>query len=145
MAFYGGLTATSVTGSKGVIAPYLTGADEDLVHEFLAESELDVRNEIGDLPIGSEGSPDLIVRAVIRDLAAARTILKLVGSDNDEGRRAGQALEEYAWNRLRRRQEFYSDNSGDPVTGMVHNVFPEPLFNDPKSPRERRLGSEWLT
>lgn len=141
--FYGELTYEHV---KNIIAPYLRGADEEQISEFLAEAELDVANEIGPLAatLVDEGTPDLIIRAVVRDLAGARTILKLVGSDNDEGRRAGQALHEYAWERLVRWQEYhFSSQSAENGTGNVHNIFPAPLFNDPRAEGARRLGGEW--
>lgn len=136
---YGGLNAQSITN---VISPYVGGADEDLVRDFLFEAELDVENEIGTLPIDADGNHDRIVRAVIRDLAAGRTILRLVGSDNDEGRRSGEALIDFAWSRLQRRTE---SQSADDATSYVHNVFPQPPYNDPNSPAERRLGGEWPT
>lgn len=142
--FYGGLTFQHI---QNIISPYMRGAEEEQLSEFLAEAELDVANEIGPLvrTIDNEGNPDLIIRAVVRDLAGARTILKLVGSDNDEGRRAGQALHEYAWERLVRWQDYhYAQAAGDGAGGNVANIFPKPLFNDPASPpAARRLGGAW--
>lgn len=138
--FYGGLNWRSVLG---VTNPHARGADEDLVTDFLEEAELDVQNEIGDLPYDSDGNHDRIVRAVIRDLAAGRTILRLVGTDNDEGRRAGESLINFAWERLRRWQESKHNDTDTDSTNRVHNIFPHPLFNDPKSPPQRRLGGEW--
>lgn len=142
--YYGGLNAGSV---KAVISPHTRGADDDLINDFLAEAELDVINEIGALPSDVTTSPgyDVIIRSVIRDLAGARTILKLVGTDNDEGRRAGMGLDEYAWNRLLRWTESRSDSfaDGPEGSGYLHNRFEQPLYNDPKTLPERRLGGEW--
>lgn len=126
--FYG----VSAEDVRNVIPPNSRGATDPLIHNFLEESVLDVTNEIGELPM-VDGSPDPLIRAVVRDLAGARTILKLVGTDNDEGRRAGQALDDYAWKRLERWEDNKQSIAGESGTDMLHNVFPEPVFGYHKS------------
>lgn len=134
---YGDLEAEDV---RNIIPPSSKGAPDEMLEEFLAEAELDIRAAIGKLPEPT----DIMIRAIIRDLAGARTILKLVGTDSDEGRRSGMALDEYAWDRLARWSEAMGLESGD-ATGQgsfqVSNAFPFPLFN---GRRCNEPGTAWV-
>ncbi len=125
--FYGDLVAGHV---KSAIAPLGVGATNDLIEERLHEAELDVQNEIGALPQPA----DTIVRSVIRDVAASAVLRKLVGLDNDEGRRAAESLAAEAWTRLERWTENrMSDASSDPSYAL-HNFTDAPLWNRHRGP-----------
>lgn len=75
-------------------------ADTGLVEEFLEEWEGWVKQRLGTLP-----ESDPIMRGIIRDLAAARTLLKL--SDDEEGRLSARELKADALGRL----DFYENAS----------------------------------
>lgn len=108
--YYAELTTKSV---RDVLPPNQAGATEQLLTDFLEEAERDVTLAIGTLP----EPPDKLVRAVIRDLAAGRALLKLVGSDDDPGRRSAEALISFAWGRLERWSEALFDASGGDFEG----------------------------
>lgn len=76
-------------------------AGRDLIEQFIEEWEGWVQKRIGPLP-----QSDAIMRGILRDLAAARTLLKL--SDDEEGRLSARELKADALARL----DFYENQAG---------------------------------
>lgn len=115
------VTATQVIS---VLPSAARDTDPALVDAFVSEAVSRAEHTVGPLP-----ADDAEIKGIVRDLAAARTLEKVMGAQSRESVELAVNMRRDALARLQERGLMAVDNTQSDVDGsLVHNIDPLPLW-----------------